>query len=212
MAADRNGRRTFRVVAALGLALMAAGCADLGLELRMPGPAIRAMAMYDGSVVARTPDGYCIDERTSRPEAGFAAMGGCAILSALPIMPRTEALITVQFGAPDSATVAGAERDLVTLLRSAQGAALLSSSGQPDAILVEGIETGPGVVLVRFLDTAPPLAEGLEQVEWRAFFDIAGRLTTLTVRGFARAPLDRERGLQLMSDAVASIRAANPEG
>lgn len=204
---DATGGRNRRRAAWLWLPVMVAlaGC-DL---LPLPDTGIRAMAMYDGSVVARSPEGYCIDSRTSRPETGFAVMGGCAILSRLMIMPRVEGLITVQFGAPASAAVEGAERDLVALLRSAQGAALLSASGRPEAVLVEGIETGPGIVLVRFLDNAPPLAEGLERVEWRAFLDVGGRLTTVTVRGFERAPLDRAAGLALMTEAVSALRAAN---
>lgn len=200
---ERGRRGAAWLFAPVLLAL--AGCSVLPL----PETGIRAMAMFDGSVVARSPEGYCIDSRTSRPETGFAVMGGCAILSRLMIMPRVEGLITVQFGAPGSATVEGAERDLVALLRSARGAALLSASGRPEAVLVEGIETGPGIVLVRFLDTAPPIAEGLERVEWRAFLDVAGRLTTVTVRGFERAPLDRAAGLALMSEAVSALRAAN---
>lgn len=197
-------RRLAPLLAALAL------CACDALPLPLPETGIRAMAMYDGSVVARSPDGYCIDARTSRPATGFAVMGGCALLSRLAIMPRVEGLVTVQFGAPGSASVEGAERDLVTLLRSARGAALLSSTGRPEGVLVEGIETGPGVVLVRFLDTAPPIAEGLERTEWRAFLDLSGRLTTVTVRGFERAPLDREGGLALMTEVVGALRAANP--
>lgn len=202
-----SGRRRIGRGWIAGLALLALAACD---ALPLPETGIRAMAMYDGSVTARSPEGYCIDSRTSRPETGFAVMGGCALLSRLAIMPQVEALITVQFGATGSASVEGAERDLVALLRSARGAALLSSSGVPEGVLVEGIETGPGVVLVRFTDTAPPIAAGLERTEWRAFLDVAGRLTTITVRGFERAPLDRDRGLALMTDAVRQIRGANP--
>lgn len=193
-----------RLGALLGLGVTLVGCAPLDL-----GPGTRALALLDGAVVAQGPEGYCVDRRTSRPATGFAVMGGCAIIAALPIMPRTEALITVQFGGAESGAVEGREAALVALLRSARGVALLSSDGQPEAILVDGIEQAPGIVLVRFTDTGPPLVAGLEQVEWRAFLDLRGRLTTVSLRGFTRAPLGQARGLELMAEAVATLRAAN---
>ena len=192
--------------AVLALALLS-GCDALN-EAR----GVRTFALLDGAVNARGPDGFCVDPAASRPDAGFAAMGGCALISAIALMPQTEGLITVQFGAPASASVAGNEGAVVALLRSAQGAGLLSSSGRPEAIVVSGIDSAPGIVTVRFRDGAPPLAQGLEQTELRAFLDIRGRLATVTVRGFTRAPMTEERGTDLMAQAVAALRAANPAG
>ncbi|MCC7320517.1 MAG: hypothetical protein IT542_06000 [Rubellimicrobium sp.] len=192
-------------MAAIALALALAGCGGL----RLPESGVRAMALADGGVVAQAPEGYCLDRRTSRAETGFAVMGGCALLSRLGVVPPVEGMITVQVGAPGSAAVTGAEEDLVTLLRSARGAQLLSSSGVPESILVEAIDHEPGAVLVRFHDAAPPIARGLERTEWRAFFDVAGRLATLTVRGFERAPMARETGRALLHEAMEALRAAN---
>jgi len=105
-----------RFSAALLLIPLLAACAPLG-----PGPGIRALALLDGAVVAQGPEGYCVNERASRPATGFAVMGGCALIAALPVMPRTEALITVQFGDAGSAAVAGREGALAALLDSTQG-------------------------------------------------------------------------------------------
>lgn len=182
----------------------------LGCDVLNEARGVRTFALLDGTVHARGPDGFCVDPAASRPDAGFAAMGGCALISAIALMPQTEGLITVQFGAAGSAAVDGDEAAVVALLRSAQGAGLLSATGRPEAIVVNGIETLPGTVMVRFSDAAPPLAQGLEQVEWRAFLDLRGRLVTVSVRGFTRAPLTRARGLDLMGQAVMALRAANP--
>jgi hypothetical protein len=65
------------------------------------------------------------------------------------------------------------------------------------------------VVVVRFSDQAPAAIAGLEPVEWRAFLDIRGRLTTISLRGFARAPLPAEQGLRLLSQAIGAMRQAN---
>lgn len=204
-------RRNARLAAALGLAALLAGCDEVtsAISGALPETGVRAMKLMEGTVVAQGPAGYCIDARTSRPETGFAVMGGCGILSRMGIMPQSEGLVTVQFGAPGSAAVAGSEEDLVALLRSARGAQILSSSGLPESILVDAIESEDGLVLVRFQDTAPPIAAGLERTEWRAFLDIAGRLATVTARGFERAPMDSAAGRLLIGEAVAALRAAN---
>ena len=62
---------------------------------------------------------------------------------------------------------------------------------------------------MRFTDTAPPLVRGLERVEWRAFLDLRGRLTTVSLRGFTRALVGQARGLKPMAEALATLRAAN---
>lgn len=200
-----------RAVLGLGLLALLGGCDRLtrAVSDALPETGVRAMTLMEGAVVVQGPGGYCIDARTSRPETGFAVMGGCAILSRMGIMPRSEGLVTVQFGAAGSAAVAGSEADLVALLRSARGAQILSSTGLPESILVEAIDSAEGLVLVRFQDTAPPIAAGLERTEWRAFLDIAGRLATVTVRGFERAPMDSAAGRVLIEEAVAALRAAN---
>jgi len=192
--------------AVLALALLS-GCDALN-EAR----GVRTFALLDGAVHARGPDGFCVDPAASRPDAGFAAMGSCALMSAIALMPQTAGLITVQFGAPASASVVGNEDAVEALLRSVQGAGLLSSSGRPEAIVVSGIDNTPGIVTVRFRDGAPPLAEGLEQTELRAFLDIRGPLATVTVRGLTRAPMTEGRGSDLIAQAVSALRAANPTG
>ncbi len=168
------------------------------------------LALLGGAVTARGPDGYCVDQRASRPASGFAVMAGCAVISPSNVMPQTEGLVTMQVGAAGSATVAGAEASLSQLLQSAAGAQLLSASGRADTVQIEEVEAATGVVIVRFRDRAPAVVEGMEQAEWRAFLDINGHLTTIGVRGFARAPMAADRGLRLLEQAIRAVRSANP--
>lgn len=189
-----------------GLAL--AGCDDLALGGARPEP-ITLMAPDSFAYFVATPDRYCIDRAVSREGQDFYVMAGCALVSNLEVMPFRDGLITVQFGADQTAAITGAETDMRALLSTAEGVALLSSSGNPGAITVDALETGDNLVIVHFTDTAPPLFDGLEQSEWRAFLDIGGRLTTVTVRGFARAPMTRNDGQALLLQAVGVLVEAN---
>jgi len=65
-------------------------------------------------------------------------------------------------------------------------------------------------VFLRFRDRAPAVVAGLEQAEWRAFLDVNGHLTTIGVRGLARAPMSPDRGLRLLEQAIRAVRSANP--
>lgn len=189
--------------AGIALALLGA-CTDFA----GPGGSA-ASVILPGDVTVRGPEGYCIDTRISRPSAGFAALADCALISDVGTSPRIEGLITVQVGAAGTASVAGAEQELGNLLRSAQGLALLASDGQAASVRLDTVEIERGMVIVHFTDTSAPIAPGLEQLEWRAFFDIGDRLTTVGVRGFARDPISRRDGLRLLNQAVDTLRAAN---
>ena len=188
----------------LAALIVLAGC-DVGLD----GRGIRTLAVLDGAVSVRGPDGYCIDQQSSRAGSGFAVLAGCALVSDATVMPTHEALITVQIGSAGSATVTGAEAELAALLRTAQGAALLSDSSDAGSVQVDRVDRADGVVVVRLSDAAPAQVQGLERREWRAFLDIRGRLTTISLRGFERAPLPAEQGLRLLSQAIGALRAAN---
>ena len=188
----------------LAALIVLAGC-DVGLD----GRGIRTLAVLDGAVSVRGPDGYCVDQQSSRAGSGFAVLAGCALVSDATVMPAHEALITVQIGSAGSATVTGAEAELAALLRTAQGAALLSDSSDAGSVQVDRVDRADGVVVVRLSDAAPAQVQGLERREWRAFLDIRGRLTTISLRGFDRAPLPAEQGLRLLSQAIGALRAAN---
>lgn len=171
---------------------------------------VRSMALLGGDVAVQAPDGYCIDQRSSKARTGFAVMAGCALLSDETVMPYRDGLITVQFGDPGTASVAGAEQAYRDLLTSASGAQLLSSMGDASSISVDALVSQSNLVSVHFSDSGEPPFDGLEQLEWRAFFDLSDRLCTVTVRGFERAPLSEDAGLALLEQAVRTLQSANP--
>lgn len=189
------------VLAAL---ILLAGC-EAGVENR----GIRTLSVLDGAVSVRGPEGYCVDQQSSRAGSGFAVLAGCAVVSDATMMPTVEGLITVQIGAASSASVTGAEPEMAALLRTTLGAQLLSAASNPASVQVARVDRADGVVVVRFSDATPAATPGLEPSEWRAFLDIRGRLTTISLRGFVRAPIPSEQGLRLLSQAIGALRAAN---
>ena len=191
------------ILAALVM-LSAFGCEGV-VETR----GVRTLSVLEGAVSVRGPQGYCVDQQSSRPSSGFAVLAGCAVVSDAALMPATEGLITVQIGAANSASVTGAEPELADLLRTANGARLLSGVGDPATVQVARVDRAEGVVVVRFSDAAPAPTAGLEPQEWRAFLDIKGRLVTISLRGFDRAPIPAELGLRLLSQAIGALRSAN---
>jgi hypothetical protein len=193
--------------AALFLALVAglAAC-----DTPLPGQATRSLAVAGGAVRVQGPDGYCVDTTTSRPETGFAVLGACSLLGAGGGAPSSDGFVTIQVGDPGSAIVAGSEGDLATLLRTPQGAALLTDKGNATTVTINQLDRGVGLVSVRFSDRAPPPVDGLMAEEWRAFLDIGDRLVTIGVRGYTRAPLTAGQSQQILYGTVAALRAANP--
>ncbi|KPP86191.1 MAG: hypothetical protein HLUCCA08_16750 [Rhodobacteraceae bacterium HLUCCA08] len=198
-----------RIVAVLA-PLVLAGCLADGLTLAgMSGSedprGVRALRVLDGSVSVRAPDGYCIDMEASRARRGFAVMAGCALISdAARLMPSLDGLITVQVGAPGSAVVNGDPARLAAFLDSAAGAALLG-----DAVRVQDVALGAASVAVRFDPDGPPRLDGTDGPVWRGFLDLDDRAVTVTVRGFARAPLSPDEGGRLLDIAMTEIAVAN---
>ena len=194
----------------MGLALMLSqtACVDGGLGGLFGGT--QEIAVRGGAVTVRGPANFCIDGAASNSADGFAVLAGCNVIATRGKAPAHPALITVQVGDADSATVNGAEDVLATFLESDDGAELLSASGDASAIKIEDVRHSDGLVEVRFTDSSPLPTEALQVGEWRAFTDVAGRLVTINVRSLARAPLLQQEGAVLLRQAVAAMKAANP--
>lgn len=196
--------------------LMLAGCSN-GLQLpSLPSlgglgdkEPVTSLSLLSGDVTAQAPDGYCIDTSLTRPNRGFVVMAGCALVSSSDQMPATDGLLTLQVGDAGTASIGDDPSALRDLLATAAGAELLSSNGDPTSIEIDDLQVGNGAVFVHFDDMGPRPAEGLEEAEWRAFFDIGDRFATLTLRGFERAEIEDAQGLTLIRVAVSLISEAN---
>lgn len=173
------------------------------------GGGVQSLALSGGAIMAKGPEGYCVDVSNSRPFGGFAALASCSILTDTPAQSRVEGFITIQVGGRNSAIVAGSQRELARLLRSNRGTALLSSNGDANTVETDSVSIEGPAVVVHFTDTGTPAIAGVEQEEWRAFLDLRGRLITIGVRGFATSPLSRSQGHRLLDSAISALQNAN---
>ena len=210
------------VIAALALAGLTAceqvsgqlvdGLSRIGAVQDATGEGIKTLALMNGAVRVRGPEGYCVDQAASAASSGFAVMAGCALLSdEAAIMPRPDGLITVQFGPEGTASITGNEDAFATFLETEAGRTVLSQTS--DAATVEEVFTlaDRAGVLVRFEDTSGPAFPGTSGPQWRGFLDLDGRLTTITVLSFDRNPLSRAEGERLLVVAMAELAEVNAQ-
>jgi hypothetical protein len=199
---------------ALACAVLAlAGCEPSGGGFSFlsgpAGPVVTRAELLDGAVVVAAPSGYCIDRNATRADTGFAVEASCALLARGGTAPRYDGLITVQFGPDASAGVTGEEQSLRKFLASDSGKTLLAGDGPPGRVSVG--KTGVwGHVVEVYLNSAPQgVFDGFQPVEWRAFFDLRGRLVTVRLRGYDRSPLSFVEGQALLRASVEALIAAN---
>ncbi|MEL6957895.1 MAG: hypothetical protein AAGL89_02945 [Pseudomonadota bacterium] len=189
---------------------LAAQLAAIGSNPNATNEGIRTLALIGGEVRVRGPQGYCVDQGASDARTGFAVMAGCALMSdEVGVMPTLDGLITVQFGAPDTASVSGNEEAFAAFLRSEAGRGLLAGNGELASIGEVNTITDQAGVLARFSDDSGPPISGTTGPQWRGFLDINGRLTTISVLSFERAPLSRGQGERLLVVAMAELAEVN---
>lgn len=171
---------------------------------------IRTLSLLGGDARARGPEGYCIDQAASNARRGFTVMAGCALLTdSVAVMPRLDGLITVQFGDEGTASVAGNEDAFASFLNTETGRSLLASGGDAATLSEVTTLTDRSGVLVRFEDTSGPLFAGTQQAQWRGFLDINGRMATVSVLSFERAPLSRSEAQRLLIVTMSELIAVN---
>lgn len=212
-------RRLISVGAFIGLA----GCADGVGGFSMPSfPALPAifgttpdvaptpkLALFSGDVTAVGPKNYCVDPIASKPAQGFAIFAPCVTLGVDDAMPAVSAIVTLQVGSADSATVTDDPAGLAAVLTSDRGPVILARGGDAETVVVQSVQSKPDRVTVYFTDEAPAFIEGAQEAEWRSFVDIADRLITVSVRGFDAAPLSEPVGAGLLEQATDAILAEN---
>lgn len=168
----------------------------------------QSIALVDGDVIATSPAGYCVDQGSSQPDAGFAVLAPCATLGARVAAPTVIGVATVQVGPQDSGSILDEEIALRDFLITDAGNALLSSDGVGDDVTILSTQAFNSQVMVHFFDLGLPPLAGLQGEEWRAFTQANGRLVTIAVRGLAQAPLQDGPGAGLLKLVIAGVRAA----
>lgn len=190
-----------------GAVFALAGCVG-GLPGGVSDP-LPAVVMFSGDIIAVGPTGYCVDPDSSRIKRGFAILAPCATLGVAGAPAVTRAIATLQAGPEGSAIVGADTAAFAAYLQGPDGPLVLSRSGDPDTVSVSEVRRFDSHVAVYLRDKAPAHIEGVQEAEWRAFFDVAGRLITVSVRGLDVAPLSNAAGATLLEQAVRAILAAN---
>lgn len=207
-----------------GAALALAGCSGGLSGLKMPSlpsmpsifapssddmAAVSKLSVLNGAITAVGPDHYCADPAASRPSNGFVIFAPCSTLGVEDAEPAVAGIVTVQVGAARSATVGSDPAALAAVLEGSSGPAILARGGDADTVSVKSVSHRDDRVAVYFTDDAPAFIEGAQEAEWRSFVDLAGRLITVSVRGFDAAPLSQSIGAGLLDQATDALLAAN---
>ena len=167
----------------------------------------------DGVIIAG-PAGFCIDPGATRSSDGvqFALLGSCASLanSAEHGRPRQPAMLTASVAPPGGLSVTQNSDALVRLLSGAQGQALLSNESGV-GVTVADVGVTDNVIVVHARDPGLTGSRGLPPDYWRGFFDLNGRVVTLSVFSPQGRSLSDRAGATLLQQFVAAMREANTE-
>lgn len=198
-------------LAAAALALLAA-CDPAALG----GAADRATVAVAGrDVTILAPPGFCVDPAATNVSASgaFVLVSDCALLGGPS--PEGDAGDTV--GAVLTASVSAAERDgpgtvaeVQAFAATAQGRAALGRSGRGDRVRIVATRTRGDVLYLLIEDRGPQPIAGIEPAFWRAFLEVDGRMTVLSVLGFEGAGVGPTEGLALLQRFADHVQAANP--
>lgn len=182
-----------------------------GGDAQASGHAPKTVQIMSKAFTVAGPKGFCVDDGATREtqEGAFVMLGSCAAISGNPkdAKPHQPALLTA------SVTPAGAPLDADALDRmtayfaSPEGRAALARSETSGEVTVLDLARDTGLVMVHARDGAK--AGDVDGQYWRAVFEAAGHLVTITVSGYRTSPLGAEDGVRLAQEFVQAVRKAN---
>jgi hypothetical protein len=208
----QRGWRGAVFCSAMAMALL--GCAQ-GEQARSDNGthAPRSLQVMTKGFVVAGPRGFCVDTLNSRSteDSAFALMGSCSAISGNPAddKPKAPAILSASIVPADGPLDEAALDRLAAFLSSEDGMAALSRAEDDTDVAVIDLDRAPGMVLIHARDRMD--AEDLQGDYWRAVFEVAGHIVSVTVSGFAATPFDNDAGKALARDFAAAMRRANGE-
>jgi len=185
-----------RSAAIIGLALTSA-CGQFQLPALPFGVSSPTqLTLLEGTVTVTGPNDYCVDQKSSRPTLGFAAIAPCVTLSNAAARPAILSFITLQVGAEGT----GFGADLPELAQIIETSGAIQDAEELDA----RYSNSQNAVLAIYRSSKPSA-----NVQARAFFDINGRSAAATVREIEGAPLSFDAATDLLMTTLARLRSAN---
>lgn len=200
-----------RTLAGLAALLALAAC-DPAMMGAASNRATVTVAGRNIAIVA--PPGFCIDPTTTNVSSSgaFLMASDCALLGGAPVAEGDAGL---PVGAVLTASVSASEggpaslADVARFSETAQGRATLSRSGRGDRVRVLATRTRRDVLYILIEDRGPQPIAGIDSRFWRAFLDVSGQMTVLSVLGFEGAGVDATEGLALIQRFADSVQANN---
>ena len=208
------------VACGLGLGLGLAACDPATMQAMSAGggsPSRAKVTVAGRPVVIAAPPGFCVDApSTTLTSAGaFVLMSDCALLGqkagrGAPVGAALTASVSSGGLGGEGDDEASTLDDLQDFLDTADGRAMLGRSGRGDRVRVLSKQLRGDVLYVLVEDRGQQPIAGIDPRFWRAFLEVNGRMTVLSVIGFEGTGPGLQEGLNELAAAAVAIRAANP--
>jgi hypothetical protein len=204
---------------ALGLVVLVLAACDPAMMAASGGASRTKVTVAGRAVTVAAPPGFCIDGRstTVNADGAFVLMSDCATLGAgagtrQPFGGALTASVSAGGlggeGDDEAATLA----DLQDFLDTPDGLALVGRSGRSDRVRILARVSKADVLYVLVEDRGALPIAGIDRQFWRAFLEVNGRMTVLSVLGFEGGGVTPQQSLDQLAALAAAIQRANPQG
>lgn len=197
------------------LALLLAACAPAGIA--GGAPTRTSVELAGAEIVVAAPQGFCIDRRSTRRSAAgaFVLVGDCALLGPVGgrARPPVGAVMTASVstaGLGEGARAAQSLARLASFAATPAGLSALGRSGESARTRILATRTRGDALYLLVEDAGPQRGPELDRRFWRAFLEVGGRLTVLSLLAFEDAGIDPQRGLELLTAFADAVQRANP--
>lgn len=157
----------------------------------------RTVSLYEGDVVVRAPEGYCIDKRSLRGGAGqgFVMLASCEALSGVRGQ-NVEPVIMTLAVVPNGANGQGPTSSEI----------VNSMSGTPVITAIDDADLS----LVHFASGGNKALAEKDPKHWRAAMAINGHLIALSLYGLKGSPMTGTEGQILLRALAKNTKASSP--
>lgn len=205
--------RTSSALAAAALALLAA-CDPAA----MGGSNSATVAVAGRSVQVVAPASFCVDPGSTNVSASgaFVMVSDCVLLGGRGAEGDGEpigAVMTASISAGGLAASGARAQSLAEIARFAgttEGRAVLGRSGRGESVRILATRTRNDVLYMLIEDRGPQPLAGIEPRFWRAFLEVQGQMTVLSVLGFEGAGVGPTQGLAYLQAFADAVQRANP--
>ena len=158
---------------------------------------LRTVELYEGEIVVRGPEGYCIDRKTMRRQStgGFVLLASCESLSGVRGAEVEPVVMTVSV-LPDTGGLPRPKP--ADVARSLRGAEVLTTHEVGEVAMVQFATGGEGI-----------LKQG-DARHWRGAMTLNGHLLGFALYARKGSKLAGDEGRNMLSELASTIRRETP--